>query len=78
MAGVAPQFNGSVFRDIQGIPKFYTVKSFQELLRTFIQNPSTFQPSKEFQERGLYQCFYRADGLATNRIAARVMDHIQI
>lgn len=63
-------YNASVFRDLKvAIPQFYSVLELKKELERFIVNPHLFFPSeitKSFVER---QCFFKADGQSSARIA---------
>ncbi len=71
---VPPRFNGSVFRDIPAILSFSTLKSLEDSLQAFIENPQSFLPNQASQECVLRHCFYQADGLATQRIASKIIE----
>jgi len=63
-------YNASVFRDLEvEIPKFYSVLELRKGLENFASNPHQFHPTettKSFIER---QCFFKADGRSSERIA---------
>ena len=65
-------FNGSVFSDIKGIPNFSTVRSLQESLIKFSEKPDSFKPTEEQKKSVARKCFYKTDGQASQRIAARI------
>lgn len=63
-------YNGSVFRDLDGaIPVFFCVSDLREAIEAFVQNADSFSPTDEIRLHVLRNCFYLADGKASERIA---------
>lgn len=69
-----PRFNGSVFRDLKGIPVVHSVDELKGFFQLFIENPSSFKPKKEHQELVLRKCFFKADGGASDRITQKIQE----
>ena len=65
-------YNGSVFRDLEIIPSFNSVGNLREALKRFIIDPNLFMPNEEDRKFIVRQCFYAADGKASERIAAHI------
>jgi CDP-glycerol glycerophosphotransferase (TagB/SpsB family) len=62
-------FNGSVFRDLNIVRKVSSADELGRALKSFIADPKPFYPTKDAQEAVLRNCFYKADGQASSRIA---------
>ena len=62
-------FNGSVFRDIEVVPRFSTVENLREGFMKFRNEPGLFAPDHDTCNDVLKRCFYKGDGKASERIA---------
>lgn len=67
-------YNGSVFRDLRVIPTFYSVSKLRESLIKFIDNPLPFIPDEKTRNNVLNECFYKADGKSSERIASKIIE----
>jgi len=65
--------DASVFRDISVIPKFSSIQDLRNAMQDFIYNPSKYIPSDEVRQFVLRKCFYKADGLSSERIMKDVV-----
>lgn len=71
------RFNGSVFRDLKGIPVVRSVDELKETFCSFLENPLAFKPKREHQELVLRKCFFKADGQASCRIAQKTAEMLR-
>jgi len=67
-------YNGSVFRDIKGVPSFCSVSDLREALKKFVSDPAPFVPKEEIKRDVLRKCFFKDDGNSTVRIAGICYD----
>lgn len=67
-------FNGSVFRDVNVVPSAYSVESLKEQFGKFLDDPLSFKPDEKLRDLILRKCFYRVDGMASSRIAEKVIE----
>ena len=65
-------FNGSVFRDIGGIKSVNTSDQLRQSFEEFLRNPSLYYPSNDFTDLVEHMCFFKADGLNSERVAANI------
>lgn len=67
-------FNGSVFRDIKVVPRFSTVKDLRDSFVKFIDDPALFVPDRNVCKKVFTECFFSADGKASDRIADKIIE----
>jgi surface carbohydrate biosynthesis protein (TIGR04326 family) len=67
-------YNASAFREIGGIPTFYSVSKLRDRLKEFIDNPYPFIIEEKARKNILNKCFYKADGKASERIKSKIID----
>lgn len=71
------RYNGSVFRDLHdAVPSFSRVADLREAIIAFMKDPARFFPTDEIRHHVLRDCFYQADGKASERIAEQISDFI--
>lgn len=67
-------YNGSAFRDIKGIPTFCSVSDLRHSLLKFINDPASFRPDEKTRRNVVNNCFFKADGKSSERIAERLLE----
>ncbi|MCX5677954.1 MAG: hypothetical protein NTY76_02480 [Candidatus Omnitrophica bacterium] len=67
-------FNGSVFRDIGVVPSAYSVESLRREFRRLLEDPDSLRPDEKLKDLVLRKCFYKTDGMASDRIAGKAVE----
>ena len=65
---ISAGYNASVFRDINIIPTFSSVKDLISLYKRFRESPEAFMPTVEQRQLIKERCFYAGEGLPSDNI----------